>query len=449
MRVAVVGQGYVGVTGAVALARQGHHVTGVERDAARLRSLAAGRAPVSEPGLQDELSLALATGRLRFTSGLAQAHLREPFEVVLITVGSPPAGDGTADLSQVAQALMDAAALLPVPYVVLKSTVPPGTSDGLLGACPHLRDRYAYNPEFLNQGSALDDWTSPARVVVGIRSHDGLPLLRRLYGAPTCPWVVTTPATAEMVKYASNVFLAMKISFANECARLCATPELNTDHVMQGVGLDPRIGHAFLQPGLGYGDSCLPKDTEALAHWAAARGIPTPLLDAVIGVNRAQPGLVREVLRAELGEGLAHSEIAVLGARYEPWSDDMRAAPSRVVVPQLLDEAAGIRIWDPAMAPADLTRFFPGARPCPDLRSAVRGAAAVVVLTEWPETIEADWAELAAALVPPAVVVDGKNCLLPERLRDLPLVYRSVGNRLPARAEASSAEETPSPAPSA
>lgn len=436
MRVAIVGQGYVGVTGAVALARQGHHVTGIERDPARLAALETGRTPVSEPGLQQELSLARETGRLAFASDLAHTHLREPFEVVLITVGTPPDGTGAADLSQVTAALAEVAALLPPPAVVLKSTVPPGTSARLLQAHPQMRERYAYNPEFLNQGSALDDWTTPSRTVVGLWSHGPLPLLHRLYGELTCPWVVTTPDTAEMIKYAGNAFLAMKISFANEFARLCAGPDLDIDKVMQGAGLDPRIGHAFLQPGLGFGDSCLPKDTAALAHWAAERGVPTPLLDATIAVNRAQPGLVRDMLREELGEQLAECEIAVLGARYEPWSDDMRAAPSRVLVPQLVAEAAAVRIWDPATDPEHLRRLFPGAQPCTELRTAVQGARAAIVLTEWPEAVEADWSLMAARMAPPAVVVDGKNCLLPERLAGLPLTYRSVGNRLPDRVTA-------------
>ncbi|MDN3295216.1 UDP-glucose/GDP-mannose dehydrogenase family protein [Streptomyces ficellus] len=431
MRVAIVGQGYVGVTGAVALARQGHQVTGIEREPARLAALEAGRTPVSEPGLQEELSLAMQTGRLNFAADLKHTHVREPFEAVLITVGSPPDETGAADLSQVTSALLDVAALLPAPAVVLKSTVPPGTSTRLLQAHPQLRDRYAYNPEFLNQGSALDDWTTPSRTVVGLWSQSVLPVLHRLYGELACPWVVTSPDTAEMIKYASNSFLAMKISFANEMARLCATPDLNIDKVMQGAGLDPRIGHAFLQPGLGFGDSCLPKDTAALAHWAAARGVPTPLLDAAIAVNRAQPGLVGDMLRQELGDDLAGSEIAVLGARYEPWSDDMRAAPSRALVPRLVAEAAAVRVWDPATDAEHLRRLFPGAQPCLELATAVQGARAVVILTEWPETIEADWSLLAARMAPPAVIVDGKNCLLPDRLTGLPLTYRSVGNRLP------------------
>jgi UDPglucose 6-dehydrogenase len=444
MRIAVIGQGYVGVTGAVALAQQGHRVTGIEQDRDRLRALTAGHAPVFEPGLQEQLSLALATGRLHFAREVAPVHSKAPFDVVMITVGTPPGPDGAADLSAVAAALRAVASLLPAPCVVLKSTVPPGTSDQLLDSYAELRDRYVYNPEFLNQGSALDDWLAPSRVVAGLWAQDNLPMLRRLYSDVACPWVVTTPTTAEMTKYASNAFLATKISFANEIARLCTGPELNVDHVMQGVGCDPRIGHAFLQPGLGFGDSCLPKDTAALARWALDHDEPTPLLNATIDLNTAQPGLIREILRYELHQDLRQAQIAVLGVRYEPWSDDLRAAPSRTVIPQLLEDEAAVRLWDPGTDPEHLTRLFPGALPVTDLRAAVRGAQAAVILTEWPEITEAEWSQLAAELAPPRIVVDGKNCLLPVQLAGLALSYRSIGNRLPVHTPAPT--ETPRPA---
>lgn len=444
MHVAVVGQGYVGVTGAIALARQGHRVSGIEQHPDRLRDLIAGRTPVAEPGLQQELALTMDTGRLRFDESLHHTHARDPFDMVLITVGTPPTGDGSADLAQVEAALRETAVLLPAPYVVLKSTVPPGSSEELLSAYPQMRRRYAYNPEFLNQGSALEDWTSPSRVVAGVWCEEAAHVLRELYGALTCPWVITTPSTAEMAKYVSNTFLAMKISFSNEVARLCAAPETDIDDVLRAAGCDSRIGHAFLQPGLGFGDSCLPKDTGALQRWATDRGIATPLLEATISINRAQPQLVRDTLRAELDGDLAHSEVAVLGARYEPWSDDMRAAPSRTVVPQLLAETAGVRLWEPGMDREQLKRLFPGARAVQDLPTALRGARAVVVLTEWPQVIEADWADLATTLAAPAVLVDSKNCLPPERIRGLPLTYRSVGNRLPARTSDASVPLEPS-----
>ncbi|MEF3119082.1 UDP-glucose/GDP-mannose dehydrogenase family protein [Streptomyces chrestomyceticus] len=438
MRVAVVGQGYVGLTGAVALAHQGHHVTGIEQDPDRLRVLDAGRAPVFEPGLPEQLAAAQATGRLAFSGSVTETHRRTPFDIVLVTVGTPPAADGSADLTQVTSVLDEVLQLLPAPCVVLKSTVPPGTSAVLAETYPGLRERFAYNPEFLNQGSALDDWAVPARIVAGTWGEAGLRALRELYEGIAAPWVETTPSGAEMIKYASNAFLATKISFANEVAGMCCGPDIDVDHVMQGVGFDPRIGHAFLQPGLGYGDSCLPKDTNALAHWASTEGLPTPLLRATIAVNDAQFGLAVQLLRTELGDGpadgLADAEIAVLGVRYEPWSDDLRAAPSRTVVPALLGQGARVRVWDPGTDTDTIAGLFPGARPAPGLTEAVEGAHAVVVLTEWPQAIEADWRALSALLYEPRLVIDGKNCLSPEQMAALPVRYRSIGTRLPASA---------------
>ncbi|MFI9584716.1 UDP-glucose dehydrogenase family protein [Streptomyces sp. NPDC052236] len=439
MRIAVVGQGYVGLTGAVSMALQGHQVTGVERDPERLRTLERGEAPVYEPGLPEQL--AQVSGRVTFVPEVVAAHKRFPFDVVMITVGTPPGPTGAADLSQVQAAVEEASGLLPAPYVVLKSTVPPGTSDALVRAHPELRDRFAYNPEFLNQGSALTDWLAPARVVVGVYAEEMRAVIQRLYPQLSCPMVVTTPPSAEMTKYASNVFLATKISFANEMARLCDRPGMDIDDVLRGVGFDPRIGHAFLQPGLGYGDSCLPKDTAALARWAVDHGVPTPLLDATIKVNAEQPRIVAAMLRETLGESFARSRIAVLGVRYEPWSDDLRAAPSLTVIPELMAAGASVRVWDPALSPDGLTDLFPGVIPCEDLPTAVHDANAVLVLTEWPDIIEADWADLAGRLAAPRLVVDGKNCLLPDRITGLPLLYRSIGSRLPHGAT------HPSPAP--
>ncbi|UNO43493.1 UDP-glucose/GDP-mannose dehydrogenase family protein [Streptomyces sp. MST-110588] len=434
MRVAVVGQGYVGLTGAVALTHQGHQVTGIEQDPVRLRTLNAGRAPVFEPGLPEQLSAALATGRLRFTDGVRESHRRAPFDIVLITVGTPPGPEGAADLTQVRAALDDVLSLLPAPRVVLKSTVPPGTSGMLVDEYPKLRERYAYNPEFLNQGSALDDWAAPARIVAGAWSRESMRTLRELYAGVSSPWVETTPTGAEMIKYASNAFLATKISFANEVARMCCGPDIDIDHVMQGVGYDPRIGHAFLQPGLGFGDSCLPKDTAALARWASSVGIPTPLLHATISVNEAQAGLAVQTLRTELDGTLSQATIAVLGVRYEPWSDDLRAAPSRTVVPALLGQVGRVRVWDPATDARIVADLFPGAEPAPDLTAALDGAHAVLLLTEWPQAIEADWSHLASLLAEPRLVIDGKNCLHSEQVTGLPIRYRSVGTRLPAPA---------------
>ncbi|GHK03932.1 UDP-glucose 6-dehydrogenase [Streptomyces sp. Y2F8-2] len=441
MHVAVMGQGYVGVTGAVELTLQGHHVTGVEQNPARLRGLRGGHVPFSEPGLQQALSAALATGRLSFTGGLGPPHRHRPFDVALIAVGTPPDGHGWVDLSQVRTALDAVLRLRPAPRVVaVKSTIPPGTSNTLAAAHPGLRERYVHNPEFLSQGSALRDWACPARIVVGLWSHDLLPALRDLYAGPACEWVVTSPTGAEIIKYAANAFLATKISFGNEIARLCSLPDVNVDHVMRGIGADPRIGHALLQPGLGFGDHCLPKDTAALARWAATLGVPTPLLDATIAVNRDQPQLVVRTLQSALDGQLPDAVVAVLGLRYQPWSDDLRAAPSRNIVPALLDQAAEVRVWDPATGKDDIAALFPGTRPADCLSTAVQGAHAAVILTEWPDIVEADWRILSGLLTEPRLIVDGKNCLPPRQLLSLPARYHSIGSRPPTT------EPTPRPA---
>lgn len=432
MRAAVMGQGYVGLTGAVVLAQQGHHVVGVEQDRERLACLRAGEPPVVEPGLPEQLAAVLRTGRLEFVENLPDALASEPLDAVLIAVGTPPAADGAANLAQVVAALDEAVELEGAPLVVLKSTVPPGSSDSLLADHPELRERYVYNPEFLNQGSALDDWQCPARIVAGVHHEAALIRLRELYRGISCPWVATTPAGAEMVKYASNAFLAIKISFANELAALCAGPDMNVDHVVQGVGLDPRIGHGLLQPGPGYGDSCLPKDTAALSRWAADRDIGTPILDAAVRTNRERPGVLLRLLRESLGGSLDGLDIAVLGVRHEPWSDDLRAAPCRAVLPLLYEEGARVRLWDAGHTPDELHHISPRAVPHTALPTAVTGAHAALVLTEWPQVIEADWGELALRMREPRVVLDAKNCLPPRLMYRTPVVYRSIGNRRPA-----------------
>ncbi|GAA3895133.1 UDP-glucose/GDP-mannose dehydrogenase family protein [Streptomyces gulbargensis] len=442
MRVAVIGQGYVGLTGAVALARHGHRVVGVEQDGERLSRLRAGEPAVYEPGLAEHLASVLRTGRLDFVGCLEEATAADPVDAVLLSVGTPPAPDGTANLSHVRQAVRQAALLEGSPLVVLKSTVPPGTSDALLAEHPHLRERYVYNPEFLNQGRALDDWQAPARTVVGTHAPAALARCRELYAWVSCPWVTTTPASAEMIKYASNAFLAAKISFANEVAGLCADGDLDIDDVILGVGLDPRIGPALLTPGTGFGDSCLPKDTVALAHWARERNIDTPLLDATIETNVRRPGLLVRTLLESAGGRLNGLHVAVLGLRYEPWSDDLRAAPSRAVIPLLHEHDAVVRVWDPAMTAEDLRRAAPRAVAHPSLASAVSGAHAVLVLTAWPELTGADWEELVPRMAEPRIVLDAKNCLPAPVLHRTPALYRSVGNRRPSR-------QDPAPEPAA
>ncbi|MFF9341296.1 MULTISPECIES: UDP-glucose dehydrogenase family protein [unclassified Streptomyces] len=432
MRVAVVGQGHVGLTGAVALAQHGHRVVGVEKDATRLMLLRAGEPTVVETGLAEQMAAVFRAGRLQFTDCLEEAVAADPVDAVLICVGTPPSRDGGPDLTQVYQVFEEAAGLDGNPLIVLKSTVPPGTTDALLAARPDLRDRFVCNPDFLVQGTALDDWRAPTRTVVGSRSPHALERLRTLYAWSSSSWVTTSPSSAEMVKYASNAFLAMRISYANELARLCGDPDLDVDAVITGVGLDPRIGRALPGPGPGFGDSDLAKDTLALAVWARARAIDTPLLDAAIEIDVRQTGTIMELVRTGAGGRLSGLSVAVLGLRHEPWSDDLRAAPSRALIPLLHEHEADVRVWDPAMTPEELRSLAPRALPCTALVPAVTGAHAVVVLTPWPQLAEADWDDLATRMKAPRLLVDARNHLPTRLLARWPGVYRSVGNRHPA-----------------
>jgi UDPglucose 6-dehydrogenase len=430
MRVSVVGQGYVGLTAAACLAEQGHLVTGVERDEVRLDGLRRGVLPFFEPGLSELVSRMRAEGRLSFERSCAQLP---PPEAVVLAVGSPQLPSGGADLRQVSAAMSEILSLRQFPAIlVVKSTVPPGTSSRLLGMQTRvdggvlLKDRYVYSPEFLSQGSALDGWRNPSRIVVGTEANSVLPLLEDLYRGIDAPWVLTTPTSAETIKYASNAFLATKISFINEIAGICDDVGASIDDVVQGISLDPRIGSHFLRPGVGYGGSCFPKDTKALAHLSNLKGRSMPLLDSVIAVNNAQRVRVIQVIEDELW-GRPGAVVAVLGLSFKPDTDDIREAPSVPIVSDLVAAGYLVRVWDPAVPVSTVESAYPGAVRVARLPDAVAGAAAVVVLTEWPEVIESDWSELAREMAEPGLVLDGRNCLDPNRLIAEGLRYRGFG----------------------
>lgn len=428
MRVAVIGQGYVGLTAGACLSEAGHHVVGVEADPGRLGLLRAGRAPIYEPGLQELLTDGISAGRLTFVEHIEQAG---EVEAVVVAVGSPPLPSGSIDSSQIMNATAAIGDLPRMPeLIVVKSTATPGTSDRIIAQAGDqgIADRYVYNPEFLNQGTALENWRSPDRIVVGTHNRELIPLLEELYRGTSAPWIVTTPKTAEMIKYTANTFLATKLSFINEVANLCYEVGADVDELTSGVALDPRIGGEFLRPGIGYGDSCLPKDTLALSRWAKLTGRQTPLLDAVIAVNDAQPLQVVSMLQQVMGSNsLRGLEVAVLGLLYEPWSDDLRAAPSLKLVPELAALGTRVRVWDPGLDQGILDRLFPGVEQGASLAETVSGAGAVVVLTEWPQIITADWADLCRTMVEPHLVIDGKNCLEPNTVLNACMHYRGIG----------------------
>jgi UDPglucose 6-dehydrogenase len=431
----VVGQGYVGLTASTGLAAAGHDVVGVEQDPARYGALQRSVCPVYEPGLQELLSSVVYNGKLTFARQVRDC--KGAFSVAIIAVASPPLPSGGADIRHVEAAMGEVLATgSPPAAVITKSTIPPGTSRALVARSPHsavLRQAYAHCPEFLNQGTAVVDWRLPSRVVVGLWNPGLIPLLGELFRGVSAPWIVSHPTDAEVVKYASNAFLAVKISFANEMANYCDVVAANIDVVIEGLQLDPRMAAAFWRPGLGYGDSCLPKDVTALIQHGASLGYPMRLLESVQAVNATQRlrpvALAKEWVREH--PQWVRPTIAVLGLAYEPHSDDMRAAPSVQVVSELQQLAEDVRVWDGILSAPAVLAMFPGVALSESPELAMRGADIVVVLTEFEQITSLDWSAAAAKLGPDAVIIDGKNCLDAGQVRSAGLAYQGVGRPLP------------------
>jgi UDPglucose 6-dehydrogenase len=424
MRIVVIGLGYLGLTAAVGLAGTGHRVVGVERDADRVGHLRANRAPFFEPGLDEALTAAVAAGRLFFAADLGE--VAGQVDVAVVAVGSPGLPDGGADLTQLERALDRVSAMDCL--VVVKSSVPPGTSDAwAAGTFATLAPRYVYVPEFLSQGTAMHDWYHPDRIVLGGWNDDAVSVARTMFTAETT-YLLTTPVEAETIKYTSNAFLAMRISFANEIARLCDAFGADVAQVLYGAGLDERIGPQFWRPGLGYGDSCLGKDVSALIHRAATHGVAMPILESVQATNRAQHLRPLAVLREERSRLPWPPTVAVLGLAYEPHSDDIRAAPSLSLVPQLCMVTMEITVWDPMLARSVVAGLFPFARIADSPAEAVRDADVVVILTEYPAVVSAQWLDLIQGSGRPVLVIDGKNCL-PDKLIADTTTYRGIGRR--------------------
>ncbi len=416
--VTVFGAGYVGLVTGVCLASSGHEVTVLDVDRDKVSGLASGHVPIHEPGLEDLLAKGLEQGNLRFRA-LDERQGLAPF--VFVAVGTPPTSAGAADLSFVRDVVdLVAGEAGPGTLVVMKSTVPPGTGArfaGQLSACGAL---YASNPEFLREGSAVRDWFETDRIVIG-GADEAVSLLASLYSDIDAPVVATDIGSAEMIKYASNAFLATKISFINEIATLCDLTGADVDQVARGVGMDGRIGEAFLRPGIGYGGSCFPKDTRALDFLAHLHGYDFHLLRAVIDVNARQRLLPVRALRAKI-DCLEGVRVTVLGLTFKPDTDDVREAPAADICEMLVAEGALVTAYDPmaGTTPAGVTRAA-------SLAEAVESAQAVVLATEWAEFTEADWAALAATMSGPRLVFDGRNALDPASVRAGGGDYLGVG----------------------
>jgi UDPglucose 6-dehydrogenase len=431
MNISVVGTGYVGlVTGAV-FADLGNEVICVDNLPDKIAALQAGQMPIYEPGLEEMVTRNVADGRLTFTTDLAGAVRRSV--IVFITVGTPPREDGTTDLTAVeAVARGIAEAMETYTVIVNKSTAPVGTGEFVREVIErHQRQPVRFdvvsNPEFLREGSAIEDTLRPDRIVIGAPTQQVAMSLLELYAPLERPMIITDVPSAEMIKYASNALLATRISFMNAIANICEQAGADVTQVMKGVGLDSRIGSAFLQAGLGYGGSCFPKDTESLVHTAAALGYDFKLLRAVIDVNRERAVHFVRMIARTLGP-LHRRVIAVLGLSFKPNTDDMREAKSLEIVTQLLDAGATVRAYDP-VAIDNARKILPAVVEYADSPyEAAADADAVALVTEWNEFKFLNLERLRAVMRAP-VIFDGRNLWEPERMRRLGFAYHSIGRR--------------------
>ncbi|MCK8485232.1 UDP-glucose/GDP-mannose dehydrogenase family protein [Aliiroseovarius sp. S2029] len=435
MKIAMIGTGYVGLVSGVCFSDFGHDVVCVDKDPAKIDMLEAGRVPIYEPGLEDLMAKNVAAGRLSFTQNLKDAV--KDAQAIFIAVGTPTRrGDGHADLTFVFAAAEEIAdSLEDYAVVVTKSTVPVGTNRKvkqlIQKAHPELDFDVASNPEFLREGAAIDDFMRPDRVVVGVQNERAADIMAEIYRPlflRDFPIVTTDLESAEMIKYAANAFLATKITFINEIAALCERVGADVKQVSKGIGLDGRIGNKFLHAGPGYGGSCFPKDTKALARIGQEAGMPMQITETVITVNdETKRRMVGKII--DLCDGsVSGKTIAVLGVTFKPNTDDMRDAPSLTIVPALIGGGAKVRLVDP-QGLNEGEALLPGAHWVEDAYKAAQNADAVVILTEWNEFRALDLKRLARRMET-ARMADLRNIYSPKDAKKAGFVaYCAIGRR--------------------
>jgi len=418
--IGVIGVGWVGLVTAACFAELGHEVWARDIIPEKVESLSRGEVPIHEPGLPE--LVAENAARLHFTTDMAE--LLEHTRLLFVCVDTPPTYSGDADLSRV-ESVLDELGDSSEHALVMKSTVPVGTGRSIQRRRPGTG--YVSNPEFLKEGNAVADFMRPDRVVVGADegSEEYADRVAALYAPLEAPVVSTDVASAEMIKLASNAFLATKISFINEIANVSEELGADVQEVAYGMGLDARIGPKFLQAGIGYGGSCFPKDVQALKQLAGNTGYHFQLLTSVIEVNELQKRRTIGKLQKHLGS-LVGKEVALLGVAFKPDTDDIREATSIVLAGRLQGEGAHVRVYDP-VATRSANSMLGGARICETALDAVDGADAVVLVTEWPEFGELDWTGEVKARMRVPLVVDGRNFLDRERLREAGFTYEGIG----------------------
>lgn len=429
MKVGVVGCGYVGLVTGVCFAYLGHDVCCADIAEDKISSLQKGKIPIWEQGLEERLTSALEKQKICFTSDLSEVVRHS--DVLFVAVGTPSREDGSADLSQVWSVARQIADHIAHPLtVVIKSTVPAGTCDAVeaLFVEAEVQDRIidvVHNPEFLRQGNAVHDFLHPDRIVIGYRNSEARDIMRKLYGTFSAPVQYCDRSSAELIKYAANAFLAMKISFINMMARLSDSFGANIDEIAQGIGSDRRIGPAFLKPGLGYGGSCFPKDTQALITMGKHTDCDLPLIESTAAINRSQPIYLLQKLEQELG-CLQGKRIGLLGLTYKPLTDDIRDAPSLEISRILLEQEAEVAAYDPMVSHYP----YPQMHICEDAYQCAEGSDALLLLTEWEEFEYLNISELVHRMKNP-LIVDGRNMFSIDTMKraaeKTPFVYASIG----------------------
>lgn len=430
MNILVIGTGYVGATTAILLAELGHQVTGLDMEEEKIKRLQQGVLTFYEPGLEPLLQKQLQLENLTFTTDSVQAI--QEHDVIFICVGTPSLPDGSTDLSAVRKVSARIGQLMAShKLIVMKSTVPPGTQQRVKR---WIKDALTYktsfdvvsNPEFLREGSAVHDAFHPDRIIIGGDSEESRSQVELLYGDINCPVVHTNPETAEMIKYASNAFLATKISYMNELARLCDEVDVSIQTVAEGMGYDPRIGKSFLQAGIGYGGSCFPKDVKSLIALGNEHYTELGILKRVVKVNESQYRCLLKKVKRQLGL-LRGKRIALLGLAFKPGTDDLREAPSLAILSELMENGALLKVHDPvAKLPRELQ--FPSIKAFPSIEETLLGAHAIILCTEWPQYVNGAWEDWRP-LVKSPYVFDGRNALDAKKLKALGYHYEGIGVR--------------------
>ncbi|HPT73253.1 MAG TPA: UDP-glucose/GDP-mannose dehydrogenase family protein [Candidatus Cloacimonadota bacterium] len=438
MNLAVIGTGYVGLVTGTCFAEMGSNVICIDNDQRKIDMLKNGKIPIYEPGLEDMVKRNVEEGRLSFSMDLK--HAVQNSLVLFIAVGTPPDEDGSADLKYVLQVANDIASYMDEYKVIVdKSTVPVGTADDVRSVISkklkernlHIEFDVVSNPEFLKEGDAIDDFMKPDRIIIGVDNQKVAEIMKTLYA----PFNLTNNRvimmsihSAELTKYAANSMLATKISFMNEVSQLCEKTGADVNEVRIGIGSDTRIGYKFIYPGVGYGGSCFPKDVQAMLHMSKKNGLPATLLHAVEKVNERQKHVIVEKIKKHFGEDLTNLKFAIWGLSFKPQTDDMREAPSLVIIRGLLDAGAEVIAYDPVAMDEAKKKLqdMKGVSFGNEQYQILKGADAMLLITEWHQFRYPDFNKIKSMLNQP-VVFDGRNQYEPNTMREMGFTYYSIG----------------------